>query len=273
MPNEATAYFIEEAARRRAEIAARPVETVDSEGIKVGPTPVHPKVEEEVECFLGEGPETRMLPLSKTIIDPFNIKSGRRLKLTAKLRQKRDDDETALRCAAQDGNDTYLRELIDKGVNFDSRSTSGGATAIISAAGNGSTDCVRTLIDVGANVHLGTVGFETALMCAAKFGHLDIIRMLLEAGADPRQCTRDNETENALSYSKRYEFTECVELIAEYWLKFQDADDEYSKKQAEAEKTAKKMHKNKVSMDAYKRDAAGLDPRLLAKQQAQAAGA
>ena len=60
------------------------------------------------------------------------------------------------------------------------------AKALPLAAINGYTECVRALLDHGANVK-ATLDRRTALWHAAYGGHFEISRLLLEKGADPNE--------------------------------------------------------------------------------------
>ena len=58
-----------------------------------------------------------------------------------------------------------------------------GDTALILAAANGHADCVRALLEAGADVTLSTAEGFTALYAAAANGHTETIGLLLDAGA------------------------------------------------------------------------------------------
>jgi ankyrin repeat protein len=58
-----------------------------------------------------------------------------------------------------------------------------GYTALIQATENGHTDCVRLLIDAGANKEAKNVSRDTALQLAVQNGHLDCARLLVVAAA------------------------------------------------------------------------------------------
>ena len=56
--------------------------------------------------------------------------------------------------------------------------------SVTEAAKDGHLDCVKTLMEKGANVNTTDESGRTALMRAAKNGHLDIAEHLLTAGAE-----------------------------------------------------------------------------------------
>ncbi|KAJ5591628.1 uncharacterized protein N7459_001997 [Penicillium hispanicum] len=62
-----------------------------------------------------------------------------------------------------------------------------------SSSGKASAECVKLLVDAGANVHMKTVDGSTALHYACK-NNINLIKSLLEAGADPTAETDDGNT-------------------------------------------------------------------------------
>ncbi|XP_016422466.1 ankyrin repeat and SOCS box protein 2-like [Sinocyclocheilus rhinocerous] len=68
-------------------------------------------------------------------------------------------------------------------------------TALHEAAHRGQTHCVRTLLtDPGVCVDKRTLQEQTPLMLAVHGGHLECVRSLLEAGADPDISNKNKET-------------------------------------------------------------------------------
>ena len=92
--------------------------------------------------------------------------------------------KTPLMVAAENGDITITRFLLERGANANIRPET-GATALILAANNGHKDIVAILLDKGsANVNTQIGLGATALMGAAKKGHRDIVEMLLKHNAD-----------------------------------------------------------------------------------------
>jgi ankyrin repeat protein len=60
-------------------------------------------------------------------------------------------------------------------------------TASVAASMEGQLECLRALLEAGADVEqtIASVG-KTPLMAASQMGHLDCVRALLEADADSR---------------------------------------------------------------------------------------
>jgi cytohesin len=67
--------------------------------------------------------------------------------------------------------------------------TQGGRSALMRAAAGGHTDCVRALLEVGADTLAADNAGDTALTLASHEGHSDCVRLLVEAGADKDATT------------------------------------------------------------------------------------
>ena len=100
-------------------------------------------------------------------------------------------DELAV--AAQAGDATKLRSLLDSGAN--PNDYDGTYSALMYAAGNGHVEAVRILLARGANVDHRDHNGDRALLWAAQHGHADVVRLLLagraavESNADPHLIT------------------------------------------------------------------------------------
>ena len=77
----------------------------------------------------------------------------------------------------------------------------GGTTALMWAAANGHGDCVRALLDWGAEVNKANSDGNTALHCASKRGELQCVRLLAEGGAD--QALRNAQGKTALEVARK----------------------------------------------------------------------
>ncbi|MBC8139672.1 MAG: ankyrin repeat domain-containing protein, partial [Fibrella sp.] len=110
---------------------------------------------------------------------------------------------TPLVLAASRGHAPLVQVLLEHGARPHMRHPKGDRfSALVAAAGYGSIECVRLLLDAGespnaADVPAGNRDGFTALMAAVGFGHIDIVRLLLSRGAD--QTLRDSTGGCALS--------------------------------------------------------------------------
>jgi len=87
--------------------------------------------------------------------------------------------------AAEAGHLEVVAALLGSG-RVDVDKEAAGCTPLARAAGNGSVDVARALVQSGASADApaARVG-DTALGAAAAYGRLECVRLLLEAGADP----------------------------------------------------------------------------------------
>jgi uncharacterized protein len=109
------------------------------------------------------------------------------------------DGMTALMMAAAEGNSDIVEILLDRGVDVNQKSRSGGTALMWAATGNpedhlrtsklasGKLATVQALLGKGAFVNAQDYDGMTALMVAAKAGNSDIVRALLQRGADVNQ--------------------------------------------------------------------------------------
>lgn len=93
-------------------------------------------------------------------------------------------DTSALRRAAEEGDASAVKSLLDAGAAVDARAEA-GETALMRAASKGHLEVVRLLLEAGADVHARSENGFTALFMAVFFGHAAVVRALLEAGSDP----------------------------------------------------------------------------------------
>ncbi len=97
------------------------------------------------------------------------------------------DGITPLHLAAWNGQSDCVRALLQAGADVNARNTrkwgASGLTALHYAANEGWSDCLRLLLEAGAQVDAGARDGETPLHHAARRGHADILRQLLAAGA------------------------------------------------------------------------------------------
>lgn len=89
-----------------------------------------------------------------------------------------------MQCAAK-GDASRLAELIAYKQPLDDTDVD-GATALMYAARNGHTDCVKILLEAGASTDVATDKSSTALSIAEKFGHAHVATLI-------RDCQRRGE--------------------------------------------------------------------------------
>lgn len=110
-------------------------------------------------------------------------------------------DKFSLIWAAQDGHNQVVSELIQAGVDVNSKSAASGTHALALACQNGHLGIVQALIEAGADVNEPAIDGWTPLMKASYFGHEEIVRVLLEAGAEVR--LHDAHGQTATAYAKK----------------------------------------------------------------------
>ena len=124
----------------------------------------------------------------------------------------RRDGYTALMWATENGHADCVRLLIDAGANIDATSEM-GETALVQAAAEGRTDCVRMLIDAGARMDAMDEVMYPALIAAATNGRTESVRLLIDAGADIEVSVLCGWT--ALTNAADNGHTECARLLIE----------------------------------------------------------
>ena len=115
--------------------------------------------------------------------------------------------------AAETGNAASLRKLLDGGAgrwdvigDFDSR------RPIHYAAKNGHLECIKVLLEYGADIHSEDIENETAITLAAFYGHTECVRYLLEQGANVNDRAVDG---TPLIYAAQCGNEECVRMLLE----------------------------------------------------------
>ena len=86
-----------------------------------------------------------------------------------------------------------------------------GRTALHYASAQGRPECVRLLIDSGADVRAADNYGDTALHRAAMYGHLDVARLLLDSGATPHAANAENMSPVDVAWEMGW--PEMVELL------------------------------------------------------------
>lgn len=114
-----------------------------------------------------------------------------------------NDLDVALWAACIEGISENARAFITAGANVNMtvlerphNPSAVGNCPIITAANLGHVECVRLLIEAGADVNRNAPpeGGQSALLMAAEFGHPEIVSMLLDAGADLAMVNPRNGT-------------------------------------------------------------------------------
>ena len=78
-----------------------------------------------------------------------------------------------------------------------------GNTALLWSAYNGQLDCVKFLLQQGADIHDKNENGDTALLYSAYNGHLDCLKFLVQQGADIHTRANDGNTALLLSAFSR----------------------------------------------------------------------
>jgi ankyrin repeat protein len=95
--------------------------------------------------------------------------------------------------AASEGDTDAVQTLLEKGVNVNAEDEH-GQTALMRAAFNGRMGVAQLLLAKGADVNARGKEGQTALMVASESGHPDVIQALLMAGADVNAKMYDGPT-------------------------------------------------------------------------------
>jgi ankyrin repeat protein len=117
---------------------------------------------------------------------------------------------SSLFMAALGGYTDCVRVLIDAGANLEA-AEQGGYTALMISAGRGHADCARLLLGAGCDVDAKNVLGQTALVRAACGNHVACVRLLLDAGCD--KVAKDESGRTALMHAALEGHTECVWLL------------------------------------------------------------
>ena len=83
--------------------------------------------------------------------------------------------------AAESGNGSSITQILEAGVDDIDRCDSGESTALMIAAREGHADCVRILLEHGADPRLVNDDFDSTLPLARANGHEDCVDLLAEA--------------------------------------------------------------------------------------------
>ena len=110
-----------------------------------------------------------------------------------------------------------LKQFLEQGVDTDVKSKYGYCSALIRAAWNGRTDCVRVLLQYNANIEAKDVDGETALIVATKFGNTECMQLLLQGGVNVEATAIDGTT--ALIWAARLCKIDFLKILIEHGAK------------------------------------------------------
>jgi cytochrome c len=113
-----------------------------------------------------------------------------------------DGNATPLYLAVRGGHFAAAKLLIERGADVNAVPTPLLGPALMPAVAQSKIDLIKLLLDAGANSNLQRGG-ETALHIAARSGCLDCVKALVEAGADVNAKTKDGKTPIHLAKLKR----------------------------------------------------------------------
>ncbi|VUC34090.1 unnamed protein product [Clonostachys rosea] len=122
----------------------------------------------------------------------------------------------ALQGAAQHNMVEWIEKCIDAGVDVNAYSEK-RMTALISASQCGSTEAIKRLLELGADVNMvqKTARYlfpgHTALAVAATYGRLSTIKLLLSEGADPN--IHGQETSPLINAASTYSSVRCLDAL------------------------------------------------------------
>ncbi|EQC26673.1 TKL protein kinase [Saprolegnia diclina VS20] len=105
-----------------------------------------------------------------------------------------EDSQTPLHYAAANGHVAIVRFLLEKGAKIEARESWNGATPLRAAANRWQSDVVRLLLEYGADFDTMAKDGSTPLHQSALFGYMAIVRLLLEKGAKVDAQTKKGET-------------------------------------------------------------------------------
>lgn len=103
-------------------------------------------------------------------------------------------ERTSLMCAAQGGHADCVRLLLQRGADVNKHSRRNGCTVAHYAAGNGHKEALLAVLCAGCDVDATSNFTSTPLLYAAASGHTECVQLLLQYGADVHRLADDGST-------------------------------------------------------------------------------
>lgn len=125
----------------------------------------------------------------------------------ARLNSRNRDGDTALRMAAFNGQEAFVKRLVEAGAAVNMY----GWTPLAYAAFNGHASIADYLIRHGAEIDARSENGSTALMIAARNGHKAVVEVLLQHKADPTLSNENGLT--ALDWAQKSANTDIAALL------------------------------------------------------------
>ena len=119
------------------------------------------------------------------------------------------EKDSLLHVAAENGFIELIQLLVDDGLDVDQQNQS-GRTPLFLAATHNQMNCIRLLLNTGADPNGGSTN-QVPLNTAAWYGHAPVVQILLNAGAENDRQDADGNT--PLHKSVWQGNLECVELL------------------------------------------------------------
>ena len=125
--------------------------------------------------------------------------------------------DTLLRAYATQGDMEQIKQMIAMGANINC-ADEWGRTPLFNAAAYGHSDCVKLLLESGADI----AATDSVLAIAAGSGNPECVRILIEAGADVNLTSEDKWT--PLHFAAFNGHCECVKLLIDKGAKINSRD-------------------------------------------------
>lgn len=119
-------------------------------------------------------------------------------------------ETTLLMLSTGEGSEECMKELLQAGANINLRNAS-GATALCYAKTSTAT---KLLLEAGAEINIQDMDGYTPLMFASMNGHCDLLKLLLESGANSN--LRNSLDNTALIIASMYGCNICIKLLIKY---------------------------------------------------------
>jgi ankyrin repeat protein len=134
------------------------------------------------------------------------------VKDSSNINDKNKNGDTALMFAVSNKNltPTIINKLLHKGSNINYENNQ-SETALIFALKNEQSEIAMLLINNGADINVLDMDHNTPLILAVKNRDISSIKLMLEKDVD--KDVQNNKNETAISYAKKYGYTEIVSLI------------------------------------------------------------